>query len=104
MAARVKSSLPIYDNQDDFDGNTEAAAWVAVPASTSTVTLEDYPIGKVAIAAFHDENGNGQHDSSDGLPLEGWGNSGHVSRWTQPTYDAARVSVGIVPVQMHYID
>lgn len=94
--------LAVYDNQPAFDQNGEPLAWVSVPASTTTITLAEFPAGQIAIAAFHDTNQNGKYDMKGEVPLEGWGHSGDISQWTEPTFEAALTTTGVVPVQLHY--
>ena len=53
------------------------------------------PPGSYAIAAYHDENGNGRLDRNGvGIPTEPYGFSNDVGRVAPPTFAGARVSVG----------
>ena len=96
--------VAIFDSKEAFTQYEKPLAWVSVRAGINTIELHNFPVQKVAVAAFHDENENGQHDSQDNLPLEGWGNSGEISQWSEPTYEAALTSTGVVSVQMHYLN
>ena len=94
--------VAVYDNKQAFDQHLEPLAWVSVPAKSQTITLAEFPNQKVAIAAFHDTNRNGEYDVQGDFPLEGWGNSGDISIWTEPTFEAALTDARFVAVQMHY--
>lgn len=53
------------------------------------------PPGNYAIAAYHDENGDGRLDRNGvGIPTEPYGFSNDVGRVAPPTFAGARVSVG----------
>ena len=97
--------VAIYDNKQAFDQHGAPLAWVSVPAQSQTITLAEFPAQEIAIAAFHDTNRNGEYDVQDDVPLEGWGNSGNISQWSEPTFEAALIDVNnpsVVPVHMHY--
>ena len=66
---------------------------------TITVVLKDLPGGDYAVAAFHDENGNGERDRNVlGIPTEGYafGNDA-TGRMGPPTFEDAAVTVGEEP-------
>ena len=66
---------------------------------TITVVLKDLPGGDYAVAAFHDENGNGERDRNVlGMPTEGYafGNDA-IGRMGPPTFEDAAVTVGEEP-------
>ena len=94
--------LAVYDNEQAFDQNLNPLAWVSVPAVSKTIALEGFPVGQVAITAFHDTNRNGEYDMLGETPLEGWGNSGDISKWSEPTFSDALADVGQISVHMHY--
>jgi uncharacterized protein (DUF2141 family) len=61
---------------------------------TETFTFQ-VPPGGYAIAAYHDENGDGRLDRNGvGIPTEPYGFSNDVGRLAPPTFAGARVSVG----------
>ena len=94
--------LAVYDNKAAFNENGVPLAWVSVPANSQRISVAGFPPGKVAIAAFHDTNRNGEYDMKGGIPLEGWGYSGVISSWSEPNFDAAITDIGNVTIQMHY--
>ena len=94
--------LAVYDNQDAFDREGVPLAWVSVPAQSKSFVFTDFPSGNIAVAAFHDTNRNGEYDMQGDTPLEGWGHSGNISSWTEPSYEAAVTDQDIIRVQMRY--
>lgn len=94
--------LAVYDDEEAFELQAEPLAWIAVPAQTQSVTLAKFPQRPIAIAAFHDSNSNGVYDMRGDIPLEGWGSSGAIEAWSQPTFQAAVTEASRVTVQMHY--
>ncbi len=71
------------------------SVWVdcsVIGGDTDTVVFHDLPKGEYAVAAMHDENGNGKLDTNVfGKPKEGWAVSNNVShRMRAPTYDEAK--------------
>jgi uncharacterized protein (DUF2141 family) len=65
------------------------AATAAIVGDTVTYTFADVPPGKYSIAAFHDENANGDLDGVLRIPREryGFSNNAH-GRFGPPSYDA----------------
>lgn len=51
---------------------TKSGQWAKVKAEKGKIetTLKDVPDGKGKIYVFHDENGNGQLDENDNIPME----------------------------------
>ena len=94
--------LAIYTEKAAFESNGQPLALVSVPAKTRKITLADFPKERIAISAFHDTNRNGEYDMRGDVPLEGWGNSGDISIWSEPTFEAALTDIGVVSVNMHY--
>ncbi len=94
--------IAVYDSKRAFDDNGEPLALMSIPAGSQSITVTDFPRRKIAIAAFHDTNRNGEYDMQGDSPLEGWGNSGDISQWSEPTFEAALVTAGLVTVRMHY--
>lgn len=83
---------------DAFPGDQEMLAgnWKLIPASATTVIFTDLPPGKYAVAAFHDQNGNGELDSNIlGIPTEAYGFSLGASGFAgPPSFDDAAVQLG----------
>src|SRR5215470_3916412 len=69
-------SAGIYTSESSFAKAAEALVLVRIKAPHGTVgfTVHDLPPGKYAVAAYHDENGNGRLDfDPTGVPTEGYG-------------------------------
>lgn len=64
-------------------------------------TLTD---GPYAIALWHDENGDGQLDMTQGYPLEGYGTSGARDAYDEVPWSRAATEPGLVTVRMYYPD
>ena len=64
------------------------------------LSLPDLAPGRYAIAAFHDENDNGELDTNlVGMPVEGWGVSNDAAgRFGPPDFQAAAITLGAAPV------
>lgn len=79
----------------------------AAPPSVRLV-IPNVPPGTYGIAGYHDENGNGKHDTNFlGLPLEGYGFSRDAPvRLAPPAFDDARFEVppegAAVTLRMRY--
>lgn len=89
--------LAIYDRPEAFpkmDG-MRIRVGAAVTGDHITVTIPDLPPGRYAVAAFHDQNGNGSFDRGlFGIPLEGYGFTGNPSVFPNgPKFDEAAVTV-----------
>ena len=84
----------LYDKDGDFpDGRTVAGD--NRPADTETVLfqVEDLPPGTYAVAVFHDENGNGEHDIKF-LSIEDFAFSRNARAFFRaPSFDAAAFQV-----------
>ena len=77
---------------------------VAVDGDKVAVVFDDVPPGTYAIAAFHDENGNGSFDKGlFGVPLEGFGfgNDARV-RFGPPAFGEAAVTVDDRPLRIGF--
>ena len=85
-------------SKDTFPSGEGVAASRREPARAGTLrfVIRDLPPGRYALAAFHDENGNGDLDTNPiGIPTEGFG-FGNDAKATfgPPSFDAAAVTVG----------
>jgi len=74
-------SAGIYNSESSFAKAAEALVLVRIKATQGSVgfTVHDLPPGRYAVAAFHDENGNGRLDfDPTGAPTEGYGISNNA--------------------------
>ncbi len=76
-----------------------AALQQSARVGTIRFVLRDLPPGRYAVAAFHDENGNGDLDTNLlGIPSEGTGFANDPpSSFGPPDFESAAVSVGDAP-------
>lgn len=81
-----------------FPSGDEVAAARHEPARAGTLrfVFDDLAPGRYALAAFHDENGNGALDTNlIGMPKEGYGFGNDASAtFGPPGFEAAAVTVG----------
>jgi uncharacterized protein (DUF2141 family) len=87
MVFRTSAGFPMEPSKADarcFSGITDGGA---------RCDFDAVPPGAVAVACFHDENGNGVLDRGVfGIPREGWVVSREAKgRFGPPDFDAARV-------------
>ena len=85
-----KISVAVYNSSDgflEFDKVFKANS-VASKKGSTEVVLKDLPEGTYAIAAFHDENGNGELDTNImGIPKEPLGFSkGKMKTFGPPSF------------------
>ena len=69
-------SAGIYNSASGFTNAAEALVLVRIKAKQGSVgfTVHDLTPGQYAVAAYHDENGNGRLDiDPTGVPTEGYG-------------------------------
>ena len=69
-------SAGIYNSATSFPQASEALVLVRIKAAPGSLgfTIHNLPPGQYAIAAYHDENGNGRLDfDPTGAPTEGYG-------------------------------
>ena len=74
-SARGEVYVQVYNSAELFPEPEGGIAVSAVRANVSNVRIVfgDLAAGTYAVAAYHDENGNGQYDRSlIGLPVEGY--------------------------------
>lgn len=68
------------------------ARFLTVPAMAAAATFDDVPAGRWAVAAVHDQNGDGQLDTLLGIPREGIGFSRNPRLgWGPPSFDSSAV-------------
>ena len=88
----------LFRNADGFPKKaSKALARVKAEIKDNSADCEfrNLPLGTYAVAAFHDENGNGRLDSSFlGIPKEGVGTSNDATgHWGAPSFDKAKFVV-----------
>ena len=92
-----KVTLALYGSPDTFSEFSDDVASRSLEAKPGTVivTFRNLPPGEYAVAAFHDENGNGDFDTDlFGLPEEGYGFSNDAPVFLgPPRFEDAAVSV-----------
>ena len=66
---------------------------------TIRFVLRDLPLGRYAVASFHDENGNGELDTNlVGIPSEGTGFANDpLSDFGLPDFESAALTLGDAP-------
>lgn len=83
--------LALHNSRDTFLTRKAPfrAAAVTIGGDTVTYTFSDLPAGRYALAAFHDENANGDLDGVMRIPREryGFSNNAH-GRFGPPSYEA----------------
>jgi len=90
--------VAIWNQPDGFPRNDSKIVDTKIqPANgQSLVVFENLPPGRYAIAAFHDENGNGKFDRDlVGLPAEGLGfsNGAWIKLSGPPSFDEAAIDL-----------
>jgi uncharacterized protein (DUF2141 family) len=81
--------VSVFDGPRGFPSAKSALHRVEAPArrGTVSVTVDGLAPGRYAVAAFHDENGNGTLDRFMGLiPREGWGLSTNPQLRSPPRF------------------
>ena len=82
------------DHFPDCTGDPGALSRTVPAAQAGSIVLRDVPPGTYAIAAIHDENGNGRLDRMLAIPREGFGFSRNPRiRMGPPRYDEVRFDV-----------
>lgn len=78
-----------FDEKSCTEGQRQPAK-----AGTMRFTFPNVPAGRLAIAVYHDTNGNGRLDKQIfGLPAEPYGFSNDVGRAAPPSFEGALVTV-----------
>ncbi len=71
------------------------ARFLNVPAAQGSGTFARVPAGRWAVAAVHDQDGDGKLDTLLGVPREGIGFTRNPKLgWGPPSFDSAAVSMG----------
>lgn len=70
------------------------ARFLRVPATAGMATFADVPPGRWAVAAVHDQDGDGKLDTLLGVPREGIGFSRNPRLgWGPPSFDSSAVTI-----------
>lgn len=92
-------TLALYSSSETFSQFEMdiVSRTVSARRGAVTITFDGLPPGLYAIAAFHDENGNGAFDTNFlGLPKEGYGFSNNAAvRFGPPSFEEAAVVVQV---------
>jgi len=94
-----KLHASLYASEDGFPTKPEKALRqidVPIVAGKARVVFEGLPPGGYAVAAYHDENGDGKLDTGFlGIPTEGLASSNDAKGFMgPPSFEKARVEVG----------
>ena len=88
--------VSLFDSSSTFlQEPLQTAVVMPIPVETAQVKFDDLPPGDMAIAAFHDVNGNGELDTGlFGIPVESFvfGNNARGT-FGPPSFQAAAVSL-----------
>ena len=97
---RVQLAVHGPGSRDTFPSGDDVVAESGLPARVGAVRIVvgDLSPGRYALAAFHDENDNGELDTNlIGIPSEGYGFGNDASAaFGPPDFEAAAVTVGDV--------
>ena len=90
--------IGVWSDPEAFGDSERRVAGASAPvsANTAVLTIKGLPPGVYAIAAYHDENDNGDFDLTlIGLPAEGLGfsNGAHVTILGAPSFEAAAIEL-----------
>jgi uncharacterized protein (DUF2141 family) len=96
---RGKVHVSLYASEDGFPTRPEKALRqvdARIEGGRARVAFEGIPPGGYAVAAYHDENGNGKLDTGFlGIPTEGLAASNDARGFMgPPSFEKARVEVG----------
>ena len=96
---RGKVHASLYASEDGFPTRPEKALRqvdVKIEGGRASVVFEGIPPGGYAVAAYHDENGDGKLDTGFlGIPSEGLASSNDAKGFMgPPSFEKARVEVG----------
>jgi uncharacterized protein (DUF2141 family) len=94
-----KLHASLYASEEGFPTKPEKALRhvdVPIVAGKARVVFEGLPPGGYAVAAYHDENGNGKLDTGFlGIPTEGLASSNDAKGFMgPPSFEKAKIEVG----------
>lgn len=85
----------IYTDARGFDSNDPKRVFAAIQIKAkngrTSIGLHDLPKGPYAFLVFHDANGNGDLDSTSGIPREGYAFSNNLGRKGTPSFKKATI-------------
>jgi len=101
----------LYDRPEGFprEGKPAHQAKVAIQGGRASVDFPELPPGTYAVAVLHDENDNGELDSTWArIPKEGFGVSRFDKlRMSAPSFEDSTIEFGggeqTVAVKIHYV-
>lgn len=96
--AEGRVHIGVWADPEAFGDERRRVAGTSAPVhgSTEVLTIKGLPPGKYAIAAFHDENDNGDFDRTwIGLPAEGLGfsNGAWITILGKPSFEQAAIEL-----------
>ena len=97
--------VAVYDREDSFAKSLKPYRLriYKVPADRKLVIrLDSIPPGRYALAAYHDENGNGNLDKNMlGIPKEPYGFSNNPrAKWSAPKYEEVSFALNGQPARL----
>ncbi len=101
--ARGQIALAVFDNKESYTNYQGAIASALIPASSNSVTFHALQNKPYAVVAFHDENGDGEMNMEQQIPLEGYGVSGMQRSWQQPDFSQAAAMRSQVDIELFYL-
>lgn len=106
-SARGELAIALFDSTEGYATQTNAVrkAFLPIENGRSRWVLEDVPVGRYALIAYHDENGNREIDLRLlGIPKEPVGVSNDArGRFGPPSFDAASFEVS-APLTRHALE
>lgn len=99
----------VFDNAKSFEKKQNFIAEEIIPvtgAGEVRLTFPDLPLGRYAVAVFHDQNDNGILDvNALGIPSEPYGFSNNpAAKWSAPKFEEAAVELSrprlVLPVNV----
>ncbi len=100
--------VAVFDNAEAFKNKAKPLSRARIEASDNTLTTEfrELAPGRIAVAVFHDSNGDGQLNvRSMKIPVEGVGMSGNYTRLRLPKFEEAAFNLKqdtLIVIRMRY--
>lgn len=97
--------LAIYETKQSFDDSSDPYLLKMYPAPASDklqVQLDDIPMGRYALALYHDVNNNSDMDKNlFGIPKEPYGFSNNPkAKWSAPKFEELLIEVKDKPLNL----
>ena len=88
----------LFASADGYPASRTAAVrqrWLTIEGKSMECSFDRLPPGAYAFAVFHDENDNGEFDTTClGFPKEGWGTSNNANHLLRaPSFEESRVDL-----------